>query len=522
MTPAARVARASSEKKATSSPQDGSRSARRALFWGVLALSLVVRLPGLGLPLIDEQPWRQTDTAAIARNFYEEGLDIWRPRVDWRGITPGYVECEFPLYPALVAVGYRAVGGAEEWVARLVAALCSVAGAAALYWLVRGTDSWQVAIWAAGLYAIYPLNIFYGRAVVPEALMLACSCAGLAAFDRWVRRGGIGLLIAAFAATTLAFMVKLPTLCLGVPLLYLALSVRGSACWKRMWFWGFFIGILAPPALWYWHAHELYRETGLTFGIWGDEGYRKFGSVALWTSFEFYFNVMTRFFGVLLTPVGAALALVGFVLPTGRVRPYFYHVWLAALVVYIFAAAEGVRVLNYYLLPFAPVAAAFGARSLVALWRSPLINRTLFGRRARTGLMATLVALLAFQAVMYAVPKYVPKEFHRTQYDLGQRVALVTPPDALVVVVDYDANVEAPDRAQNPVFLYYAHRKGWQILPQELTIERMETLRAAGATVLVAPLSEVLPQRDLFGHLKERYTRILKDPKWLVLQSLAR
>jgi hypothetical protein len=136
--------------------------------------------------------------------------------------------------------------------------------------------------------------------------------------------------------------------------------------------------------------------------------------------------------------------------------------------------------------------------------------------------MATLVALLAFQAVMYAVPKYVPKEFHRTQYELGQRVALVTPPDALLVVVDYDANVEAPDRAQNPVFLYYAHRKGWQILPQELTIERMETLRAAGATVLVAPLSEVLSKRGLFGHLKERYTRILKDPKWLVLQSLPR
>ena len=65
--------------------------------WAILLVGLGLRLPGLDEPLIDQQAWRQTDTAAIARNYYEEGYDLFYPRVDWRGATAGYVETNFPL-----------------------------------------------------------------------------------------------------------------------------------------------------------------------------------------------------------------------------------------------------------------------------------------------------------------------------------------------------------------------------------------------------------------------------------------
>ena len=95
------------------------------LLAAVVLLGLGIRCIDLGAPLVDEQAWRQTDTAAIARNYFEEGRPFLYPSVDWRGGTPGYVEMEFPLYPYLVAKLYAAFGRADEWIGRLVSALFS-------------------------------------------------------------------------------------------------------------------------------------------------------------------------------------------------------------------------------------------------------------------------------------------------------------------------------------------------------------------------------------------------------------
>ncbi len=49
----------------------------------------------------DWQGWRQADTQAIARNLAFEEFAPHRPRIDWRGDGPGYVETEAQIYPAL-------------------------------------------------------------------------------------------------------------------------------------------------------------------------------------------------------------------------------------------------------------------------------------------------------------------------------------------------------------------------------------------------------------------------------------
>ncbi|RKY58324.1 MAG: dolichyl-phosphate-mannose--protein mannosyltransferase, partial [Candidatus Latescibacterota bacterium] len=79
--------------------------------WAIVVLNLGIHLIGLSQPLVDAQNWRQADTAAIARNFYEEGMNPLYPRIDWRGRTEGYVESEFPLFSWLVALFYKLSGG---------------------------------------------------------------------------------------------------------------------------------------------------------------------------------------------------------------------------------------------------------------------------------------------------------------------------------------------------------------------------------------------------------------------------
>ena len=80
--------------------------AGRRILWALLALGLVVRLPHLGMPPIGVHSWRQSDTAAIARNYREHGYRFGMPQVDWGGAGPGYVESEFPLYPYSASLLY--------------------------------------------------------------------------------------------------------------------------------------------------------------------------------------------------------------------------------------------------------------------------------------------------------------------------------------------------------------------------------------------------------------------------------
>ncbi len=90
-------------------------------------------------PLLDYHSWRQADTAAIARNYATNGYRLLYPQVDWGGLTPGYIESEFPLYSYTLALLYG-VFGVHAWLGRLLSALAGAAAVAALYGLVRASD----------------------------------------------------------------------------------------------------------------------------------------------------------------------------------------------------------------------------------------------------------------------------------------------------------------------------------------------------------------------------------------------
>src|SRR6185503_20740291 len=97
----------------------------------ILALGIALRLYHVTDPFLDQHRWRQVDTAAIARNFYEGSLNPFSPKVDWGGPN-GLVETEFPLVPWVTAVLYRAFGF-HEVLGRLPVIAFSVALIIAVY-----------------------------------------------------------------------------------------------------------------------------------------------------------------------------------------------------------------------------------------------------------------------------------------------------------------------------------------------------------------------------------------------------
>jgi len=482
---------------------------------GILLLGLGLRLIHLDAPLTDQQAWRQTDTAAIARNYCEEGLDLLYPRVDWRGTTPGYVETNFPLYPFAVALLYRLAGAPAEWMGRLLSALLSTGAALLLYGLARRLHpDLQVARLGALIFLITPLSLFFGRAFMPEAAMLCLSVAALLTFDRWLDSQRYADLSLAVVTAALCFLVKIPTLYLGFPLVALAWTRWGWGAVRRPVLWLYLILVLLPAILWYSHAAGLFARTGLTFGIWGREGYDKW-SHHLLLGGDFYLLMGRRLAHIVFTPVGALLLVLGMAAgwpsrqPPGAAserrgvpapaRQWIPYVWLGALALYLVLIPEGNRKLHYYQLPLALPGSFLAAIPLAALlgdtrpWRLTWLWAWVRRQRPvwRWAAVALLLAAMAAQSARAVGDYYRPADelydYYRTGHAAGAMLDAKLPADALLVVGDLDDNAGAPSRAQSPSMLYYCHRRGWQITPDQFRASLLDSLASLGAGYFVVP-----------------------------------
>src|SRR5438128_11567273 len=83
----------------------------------ICILAIAVRLILIDQPYVDHWSWRQSDVAAIARNFSEGGFRFAHPQIDWAGNATGYVGTEFPILPFVAAICYQ-FAGIHEWIGR--------------------------------------------------------------------------------------------------------------------------------------------------------------------------------------------------------------------------------------------------------------------------------------------------------------------------------------------------------------------------------------------------------------------
>lgn len=242
----------------------------------ILLLTVVVRLYHITFPIAGWHSWRQSDTAAIARNFTEEEYNILSPRIDWRGTTPGYVESELHLYPFVTASLYH-LFGIHEGIGRGLTVLCSVLTVMGIYRLVKRTIDERTALWSSFFYAILPLSVYYGRAFMPEQTMLMFSVWGIYLFSRWCETPEDTLhYLGAMCCVAAAALVKLPTLYIGLPLAFLAWRRFGWSFIRTPKVILFAVVVFGAVSAWYYHAHQLKAMTGLSFGIW-EAGTDKWG-----------------------------------------------------------------------------------------------------------------------------------------------------------------------------------------------------------------------------------------------------
>ena len=445
--------------------------------WLPIGLGSLLRLVQIWMPVLGVHSWRQADTAAMARHFIQEGTPIWLPQIDWGGASTGLVESEFPLYPFLVSRLYDLLG-VQEWLGRGLSVLCS----ALTIWLVmRLGRRWfnpEAGWWAGLAFAIAPLGVYFGRAFQAEALLLLCAAGALDSMSIWSERRLPWALALSWLGFTTAGLIKvIPLLWLGLPLLMVQLTFnpqgevtrlqslpgRMMRLLSRPVFWLYVGTSLAAIAGWYWHAHHLGQASGLSFGFWGAGADRS--SLSLLLDINGWINLLLRVGLRLLSLVGVPFLLIGL---WASWRSRGGQIAISGLVGVLLCTVATMRsstIHEYYQLP-------------LLLFSSPLIglgwqrwNQQRPRWQPRLLLSLALVVSLTVLSVDYWAVEHRQRQAWmplaltiRRDLRVGERIVSVTSTD--------------------PTLLNLARRQGWLISSKQLTPERLQRWKRAGASHL--------------------------------------
>ncbi len=329
---------------------------RYSILW-ILVLAAVLRFVQIDAPPVGRHAWRQSDTASVARNFHRHGNHLLYPQIDWE--IPGFVEMEFPIYPWMTSVVYSVVGESEA-AARMLSVLGSLVTIGFLYLLILRILGRRAALWAAFFFAVLPASLFFGRAIMPESWMLAASAAAVYFFVRWTDEDSWFFYCLALLATSLACLLKLTSLYLGLPLLWLVWQKWGRKTLGRWQFWLFGSVVAMVLLAWYGHTYRLGQEYGASFHILTTAGTDKWGTWELLADPGFYHRVFVGYLGErILTWIGLPIFVVGLFLPRQSPLERLFDIWLLSIIVVLLLASGGSYQHDYYSLPLVLPAVAF-------------------------------------------------------------------------------------------------------------------------------------------------------------------
>jgi 4-amino-4-deoxy-L-arabinose transferase-like glycosyltransferase len=479
------------------------------LIYLILFLSILLRLYHINFPVSGWHSWRQSDTASIAKNFYYNGHNIFYPQINWGGSTTGYVESEFQLYPFIVSLLYFLFGVTDMW-GRLLSVIFSLFTVYGLYLLVRKTISERVALWSAFLYVVIPLNIFYSRAFMPESMMLMCIVFGIYFFVKWVEDDKWKNLIYSALFISLSILLKIPTLYIGLPIFFLAFQKYRWKVISNFSLWVYVLMILIPVILWYWHAHNLFLQTGLSFGIWGF-GEDKWGNFKLLISPEFYNAVFFKSIAERhLTWAGFVPFIAGLFIKKEGKHEKLYDYWLISVLIYFLIVAGGNKSHEYYQLPFILPAVVFAAKVFAKYLPLKNIKNAFSSHKLRYSFFALCLILIAVLSYLRVANLMRGEDPDSTVFLMTEEIKNVSNKNDLIITL-CDGN---------PVYLYLADRKGWYVTESSFKISEIEKLKKRGAKYIAGEKSFIKSKEEsaILESLESTYNTITNNDRYFLIR----
>ena len=407
------------------------RGIRRILLFLILMIALGFRLRGITNPLLDDQAWRQADTACIATHMLGRLPDIpqvFIPKLNYDGVIPQKVELEFPFLPYLLAWTWRALGWADIW-GRLWAVVFSLLTVLGIYDLGRNLFSDRAGLLAAAIYALMPLSIYYGRVVMPEPVAQALSIWALASIWRWRRTPKESKIWIAALLMTGAVLAKLPQLMIFPVALLLGFWPLNRKHFGQVL--KYCLLALLPPVVYYLWVHvNVSSANRFVSGIVTTQvvngGHLDYKQLIKHLRQGFMDSVL------FLTCVG--IVRVSFNPSTART---VFLAWLGIAVLYTGVVCLRIP-FDYYLVPVLPLAALLSGYTLDGIHKFP-----------ETMLVLALLIMVNQTSYTYLSAKYDWNPNYLTQ---AQWIREHTPASSVLLLSDPE-----------PMTLYYAHRVGFRL-----------------------------------------------------------
>jgi len=423
--------------------------------------------------------WRQTHTLSVARNFYEESMNIFKPRVDYRGSGDGVTGMEFPLVNFLIAGGYY-VFGYSFIVQRVCILMFSFLAITGIFLMAR--EMFQSIFWGfvSGWFLIFsPLFGYYSFVVLPDVPSLALMSLSLYYLIRWDKLDESRSFWAACFFLMIALLIKISAAIILPVWLYIFIKKRQTLTVKQiltsLTVFGAFLTLVA---CWYIYARYL-SSLNLNYDFKLDTSFPYPLGIIPSVSKKVFIQWLPELY---INYAQFILFLIGIVTISRSSDTNLRNLmtWFAVgVIAYMVAFYPMLEMHDYYMVTSIAFLVLLAVMGFKTLWEKALNSKKI------SYVLIAICILIPILGSIRALSRFEGARLTPHLESMEQHLNKIIPAKTELVIV---ANDDSPC-----IYLYHMHRKGWSAT-DNVSIEAFTSMIKSGAHYLVSD-SRKLEQR---------------------------
>jgi hypothetical protein len=453
----------------------------------IILVAFALRMYHYDTPLADYHSWRQVDTAAVARNYTRNGINLLNPHYDdlssiQSGLDnpTGLRLVDFPLYNATFALLYKLMPfiSVESW-GRIVSALGSLVIISIIYYLCFKEAGKMTAIASALVYAIFPYFVFFSRTVLPETSALTFAMISILFLYFYVedpKQSKQPLWYTLSALTfTISLLIKPTTIFYSIAIFFLFVRKYQWNVLKRFDLYLFFAIAFIPTAIWRYYINKFpYAVPGSSWLIMEVNTFEGRKNIFFKPAF-FRWIFFERINNIILGGYMTVFFIIGVI---SKHKNYLLTMLGISGFVYLFTFQGGNVQHEYYQTILFPALAIFTGMGIAF----PFQNKKLFLNQVLVG-----VVIVGLTGLSLFFSYYKVKDYYGIPNDLIQVAKVVdtlTNPDDKIIT----------DRLGDTTLLYLMDRKGSPAIYKDLNEMKNEGYKYV-----------VTQNQDTVKDIKKRY-----------------